>query len=111
MRERRGIETRTEARNRDDGEGRTREGCGSGPAIINQDWPMGQTTAATWLDEHGPLGAPGEKNSPGETMPPRLGVVNPSFLRVARLLGTEASGPNACTNATIMPFRPTLPCS
>lgn len=24
---------------------------------------------------NGPLGAPGEKNSPGETMPPRLGVV------------------------------------
>lgn len=55
--------------------GKTRGGCGSGPAIISGDWPVGPTAAATWLDENGPLGAPGEKNSPGETMPPRLGVV------------------------------------
>lgn len=39
-----------------------------------RDWPVGPTAGVTWLDD-GPLGAPGEKNSPEETMPPRLGVV------------------------------------
>lgn len=33
---------------------KTKGGCGSGPTIINRDWPVGPTTGATWLDEPDP---------------------------------------------------------